>query len=90
MLGCGFGGGAMQQSFCQLYGLWFKAIRGDLYVLDECIGLVNLQRYFHASPWETGFFSGLELLPATEKEIVWGDVRSDGLHFAIINKGVEV
>ena len=60
----------MQQLLGLLYALWFKAIRGDLYVFDEGFGLVNLQRYFHASPWETGFFGGLELLPTAEEEVV--------------------
>ena len=55
-----------KQSLCSLNRLGFKTIRGDLYVFDDRVCLVDVQGYFYTTPWKTVFFRGLELLPATE------------------------
>ena len=59
-----------KQSFSSLNRLGFKTIRGDLYVFDDRVRLIDVQGDFYATPGETVFFCGLELLPATEEESV--------------------
>ena len=74
-----------QQLFCFCNALRLKAIRSDLSIFDDGVGLIDFKRNLHATPRETGFFRGLELLPATEKELVRRNLRRDGLHLVYIN-----
>ena len=85
IFGCGFGAASAKQLFRKGNAFRLKAIRSDLSVFDDGVGLVNFKCDFYAAPWKTGFFRGLELLPTAEKELVRRDFSRNGLHFIYIN-----